>query len=325
MANLEHEPASSLEDTSPRPAVKEPAITLEDTNPRQPVVTEFERPAERSGCGNTLLIGTVLIAFACLFVTAIGLAGLAGWRDGVTESQSRKAAALVGTLGAQATLASQDCANGRFELCNERCKYVETAQPYYPGMTACMSSAKLALSATPTPGATSTPTIQPTTAAPLTPTLAATSNDLRETLYVQGQTAVRLNNYDETVKWFEPLRGLDPDFHRKEVEDALVVAYQAQGDRYKADGRLSEMVVVIQKALKIRSLADTDWAFTINVAQLYLDGKGYLVAGNYIAAATVFTKLMVMAPTFRDTEALACQSFAKIGDTGLIKKYNCKG
>lgn len=345
MDHLEHsslpepEPAVSPDDTQPRaPAAPpaslteaEPPLTPDDTHPRPAITTlgraedvpsEEEQPA--SGCGSPLLIGAVVLAFLCLFVTSVGLAGYAGWRDGVQSAQSRKAATVIAYVGAQATLARQDCDEGRYELCNERCAYVATQQPGFPGMAACMSLAQVALSATPTPTIASTSV--PATATPGSTTAVSTDSGggiTAEELYARAQEAIRRSDYEEAMKWLEALRGLNADFHRKEVEDMLVATYQALGGQYQFDGRLSEMIVVIKKALQIRPLPNTDWEFTINAAELYLSAKGYLDAGNYDLADKVFIRLMDTAPSYLDSKALACQAFSSANDSASSKKYGC--
>lgn len=312
----------------------EPEIAPDDTSPREaapPVITTFERsgvePEEseelpRPGCGSPLLIAAVTLALLCLFVTSVGLAALAGWRDGSQIKLTRQAATLVVNLAEQATLSRDDCDQGRYELCMARCQYIATLQPAYPGMAACIANAQIVLSATPTP--TTPPTSVPPTLTP-SPTFAAASDGSisREELLARGEEAVRNSDYESAMKWLEALRGLDVDFRRKDVEDMLVKTYLALGGQYKFEGRLSEMIIVIRKALKIRSLPDTDWEFTINAAELYLSAKGYLDAGNIEMADKTFSKLMDMAPAFMNTKELACQAFNAAGDSAATKKYNC--
>jgi pentatricopeptide repeat protein len=323
---LDHEPASTLDDTQPRPPViVETPPTVEDTSPvkseTQPV--QAVEPVEPRGCGNRLLISAVLLAFFFLCVTSVGLAALAGWRDGVTDAQVHKATALVGTVGAQAALASDDCTNGRYELCKERCVYISTVQPFYPGIGNCLSTAQSALNVTPTATATTPPTAVPPT---FTPTLTASNGDFsREELFIRATQAYRTIDYESTVKWLEALRGLDANYRRQEVEDMLVVAYQALGKQYQEDGRLSEMIVAVKKALKIRPLPDTNWEFTVNATQLYLDAKGYVAAGDFGHADSVFKKLLDMgiSPDYLDAKRQACQVFASAGDTAATQRYKC--
>jgi tetratricopeptide (TPR) repeat protein len=316
-------------DNLERKPLPEPEFSPDDTQPRRPVVvppdtsdSADEAPGEQpaGGCGNRLLVVLTVLALFLLFAASVGLSGLAGWRDGVVIMQTRKAATLVAYVGGQATLAHDDCDQGHYELCYERCKFIATQQPFYPGMDACMSYAQLVLSVTPT----TLPSVAPPTPT-LGPTLSVTTGDggdySLEDLFARAQEAVRTSDYESAMKWLEALRGKDAEFHRKEVEDLLVKTYQALGNQYKYEGRLSEMIIVIRKALKIRPLPDTDWEFTINAAELYLSAKGYLDAQNYALAASVFGRLMDIAPTFMDTKTLACQAFSGAGDTAAFAKY----
>ncbi len=319
----------------------EPASTLEDTEPRAPVIGVFKRAdddepeveqSQRTGCRNPLLVATVALAFSCLCITSIGLAGLAGYNDGTHLVGTKKAVAIAATVGIQAALAQTDCTAGRYELCLERCKFIATQQPGYPGMSECIASAEMALSATPTPTpvkATPTATLStsstPLSATPgLTPTVSATAGFSREDLFVRGQEAFRSDDYENAMKWLEALRGLDPDYQRSQVEDMLMTTYQALAKSYENQGLLSQMIIVIQKSEAIGPLpAGSDWDFTVNVAQLYLDARNYLVAQNYAQADRVFKNLMDMAPTFMDTKTLACKAFASAGDTASSGKYKC--
>jgi len=123
------------------------------------------------------------------------------------------------------------------------------------------------------------------------------------------------------MSWLEALRALNGSFRRREVEDMLVTVYQALGNQYRFEGRLSEMVVVIEKALKIRALPDTDWQFTINVTKLYLSARGYLDAENFALAAQVFATLMEIAPRYLDTRELACRAFNAAGDSANVARF----
>ena len=323
MANLDNEPASTLEDTQPRPPVFGVLIHADDEE-------EIEEPP-RSGCRNPLLMVTVGLAFGLMCIASIALAGLAGWRDGTNLAGTKRAAAIVATVGIQAGLAQADCTAGRYELCLERCKFIATQQPGYPGMAVCINSAQIALSATPTPTTLPlgpTPTHSPTAPRSTTPgpspTATTSGGFSREDLFVRGQEAFRTDDYENAMKWLEALRGLDPDYQRSQVEDMLMTTYDALGKTYENAGQLSEMIFVIQKGEAIRPFpTGSSWDFTVNVAQLYLDARNYLVAGNIKNADSVFARLMGMDPTFMDTRTLACKAFAEAGDSALSAKYKC--
>lgn len=121
----------------------------------------------------------------------------------------------------------------------------------------------------------------------------------------------------------EALRALDGSYQTAEVDNMLVQTYEALAQQYKNSEQLSQMIIVIDKALSIRPLSGTDWEFTKYVAQLYLDGKGYLATHDYARADTVFNKLMPIAPLFIDTAAQACKAFRGAGDSAAMQKYRC--
>ncbi|MDW8300717.1 MAG: hypothetical protein RML95_15400, partial [Anaerolineae bacterium] len=255
-----------------------------------------------------------------MFVAVVSLAGIAGWRDGGIARQTQRAIALAGTLEGQLTLAANDLVNQQYSLARGRCQYILEQQPFNRSAAACLSTAQAGLlaTATPTPAPpTATPTPLPQTPTPTRASGAFTP----EELFARGQEAMRRSDWESAMSWLEALRALDGTFRRREVEDMLVTVYQALGNQYRFEGRLSEMVVVIEKALKIRALPDTDWQFTINVTKLYLSARGYLDAGNYALAAEVFTTLMEIAPNYLNTRELACRAFNAAGDSASSARF----
>ena len=293
------------------------AQNLEDTQPRRvPLPDEEEAP---SGCGNTLLIGTIALFLLFMFVSVVGLAGIAGWRDGGIARQTQRAVALAGTLQGQLTLAAADLANQQYSLARGRCQYVLEQQPFNRGAAECLSTAQAGLLATATP-TPAPPTVTPT-APPETPMPTLSGAFTPEELFARGQEAMRRSDWESAMSWLEALRALDGTFRRREVEDMLVTVYQALGNQYRFEGRLSEMVVVIEKALKIRALPDTDWQFTINATKLYLSARGYLDAGNFALAAQVFATLMEIAPNYLNTRELACRAFNAAGDSANVARF----
>lgn len=293
--------------------------SLEDTQPRRITLPSEEEPPS-GGCGNTLLIGTVALFLLFMFVAVVGLAGLAGWRDGGIARQTQRAVALAGTVEGQLTLAANDLANQQYGLARGRCQYILEQQPFNRSAAECLSTAQAGLLATATPTPvppTATPTPLPETPMP-TPAGGAFTP---EELFARGQEAMRRSDWESAMSWLEALRALDGTFRRREVEDMLVTVYQALGNQYRFEGRLSEMVVVIEKALKIRALPDTDWQFTINATKLYLSARGYLDAGNFALAAQVFATLMEIAPSYLNTRELACRAFNAAGDSANLARF----
>jgi tetratricopeptide (TPR) repeat protein len=310
----------------------EPQPTLEDTQPRvlHAAADDWQESEPRRGCGSRLMVALVVLIIMGMALVTLALAAVAGWRDGGLMRQTQRAGAVEATLDRQATLGWQDLAEQRYELAFIRCDYVATLQPAYPDIRACMSTAQAGLNATPLATATPSPPASTPTPPPLTPmpSLTPPTNPggfSPTELFARGEEAARRSDYESAVSWLEALRGLDSSYRRSEVESLLLTAYQALGSQYRFEGRLSEMVVVIRKALRINPLSDTDWAFTIDAAELYLSARGYLDAGNIPLAAQVFRRLMEMAPTFStDTKTLACRAFSAAGDTASLTQFECQ-
>lgn len=307
MTQLDHEPAIAADDTQPRPAL---AVT--DTQPDE----------GRRGCRNPLLVFTITFAMIGFFVITVALSGLLGWRDGTVARKTQDTVALIGTVNRQATNAYSDLGNQQYQIAEDRCKYIVTLKPFYPGARECMSTAEAMLSATPMP--TITPTSMATATTTPTPTKAVDASSPKQ-LFDQAQIAFRGEDYETAMKWLEALRGKDSSYQQTAVEDMLVKTYMALADKYKNSGQLSAMVIVLEKAQQIvapKSL-DDPWPFTLNATELYLDGKGYLDAQNYAQADKTFRLLMQQTTTYLDTKVLACQAFGKAGDSDALAKYKC--
>lgn len=322
----------------------EPPVSADDTQPRAPIIVPLERepdpdaiviPDEPRGCSNPLLIVFVTLCLLLLFVATVGLACVAGYRDGVNDAAIYAARTKVAVLGTQRAYIITDQQSANWEAALVRCQYVGTLQPADPAISKCINDAQRALSATATATITPTlalPTVTPTTLASTAPpsastpgpSTASTGFDPQE-WYARAQEELRNGNLEQARDLLEAVRGADPTFNQKEVETALCSTYETLGSQYDRERRLSEMVIVINKALKMncRLSPNANWEFTINAAQLYLDAKGYLDAGNYAQADSVFRKLMRLTTIYQNTKELACQAFAKAGDTDALKTYSC--
>jgi hypothetical protein len=302
--------------------INEPPIKTSDTQPRRPV-TPYPDADERRGCANPLLTTIVALMLLGMFVTMVGLAAFAGYRDGGQIRRTQNAVAVVGTMDGQATLAWQDLGSGNFELADVRCKYVIEINPQYPGMRNCVSTAQAgiaALNATPTfpptplPTLTLTPTVPPS---PVTPT-----GITAEVLFARADGQIARQDDEAARRTLEALRGLDINFRRPQVEEKLVDVYLRLAQKYETENRIAEMIVVVAQAEKIRSLQNTKWPFTAYAAQLYLSAKGYYQAQNYALASQVFRNMFLSgAQNFLDTRQLGCDAFSKAGDTAAIAQY----
>ncbi len=318
----------------------DPPIAADDTQPRPPLIMTVQRDeplddAPQRGCANSLLILVVAAMFMGLCVAIIGLAGAAGYRDGSNDAATHTVNTRIAAISTQLPHISQDIAAANWDSALLRCAYVGTLQPGNQAIAGCIAGAQAALSATPTPTSTvtalpptATPSNAPTSATKTAGTAAATSDSANNgfsptAAWARALEENRKNNFETAVGYLEAIRELAPNFNTKDVTSTLCSTYENLGNEYQAGARLSEMVIVINKALDLSChLADSSWAFTINAAQLYLDAKSALDSGDYARADRVYRDLLMpIAPSYLDTKALACQAFNKAGDTAAQNKY----
>lgn len=312
----------------------EPPILDEDTRPRPPVygeVTEPERP--RRGCANRLLIPFVLASFLFLCIATIGFAGIAGYRDGEVTAAVYATNTRTADINTQVAHIGQDVQTGNWDSALVRCQYVATLRPGDSGMANCIQQAEQALSVTPTLAATlpATPTVPLPTATPpaatnpphVTPTVTTNATEaLLLDLWTRAQEAFRQDQYETARGYLEALQEADKTYNAHDVVAMLCSTYESLGTLYQNPAQVSQMVVVMNKALAMNcSLQRSDWAFTVNAAELYLDAKGYFVAGDYSRADTVFKRFMGMAAGYLDGKTYACQAFNKVNDTAAIQTY----
>ncbi len=340
---MNHEPPLSADDTRPRPAIVVPDAPRGDPRPvlkKPPLTTVYDDTSlfddkPRSGCASPLLVVFTLAALFALFIGVVGLAAAAGYRDGRTESVTRAAGTQIALVATQRAAIRTDTDSGNYELLLVRCQYVAAQVPGDATMPACIATAAFILSATPT-ALPASPTLPPATRT-LTPTrtlsgvatgapVASGGDPSLPDLFAQAQTAVtagKVEDLERARDLLEALRGIDATWNQRQVEPLLCGVYESLGNSYDATRRLSEMVIVVNKALKMTCRIDSKWTFTVYAAQLYLDAKGYLDAGNYPQAIRVYKRLMDVASTYQDTPDLACDAFRKGGDNAAVSFYKC--
>jgi len=265
------------------------------------------------------MIMAVIVVLLMMSITTIALSGFLGYRDGGNQRQTIRAAAMVDTAFLQATLGFRDLESGQWEIAFNRCDYA--AKQMQPGnsafqgaMASCRSTAMAAINATNTP--TTAPSPVPPTLTPSTTPSGPSGDFSLDDMYNRAQDAIRKNDYETAVSWLEAVRAKDYTYRRLEVEDALVNAYLTLAGNYRFTKSYSQMIIVVRKAQKIRSIDNTDWVFTANMAELYMSARSHLDSQQYALAAQVFKTLMTSAPQFSDDlKTLACQAFQLAGDT----------
>lgn len=259
--------------------------------------------------GRVLLLLTVMVGTVCLCVTMIGLAGFAGYRDGLATNDARVTQTLATGIAQQYATGAADLQAGYAELAAARFEWiVETIQA--PTQYALDSPIQLAVARTiaaytDTPMPTLTPTTapQPTATASPTPTATvpatATLDPLQDPAYYYNQalTAINIVRYEEAIEWLDALIALDPTYRRDEVDAMLLQALTQQGRLYllgmNEDGedKLARGVLLIYRADDIGRV-EPEWLLGQAIfVERFVNARNYVAGGNYAAALPVLESL----------------------------------
>jgi hypothetical protein len=319
----------------PVPAQPPPGFTGPIARPPQPGKPPHPMDAPRRVGAPLLLAGAVFFGSLCICVLLVGLAGFAGYRDGLATNDARITQTLATGIAEQYATGVADLSAGYVELAVARFEWiVETVQA--PPEYALDSRTKLdvarTLSAfTATPTATlppsPTPSLVPTETlpAPTAPESTATPEGPDPAaLYDQAAAAMRVVRYEDAIEWLDALQALAPDYRMAEVQAMLLEALVEQGKIYlrgtNADGadQLMRGVWLIKRADEIGEVEPPSWLFEAEFAERYINARNYVNGGFYTAALPVLEQLCEWncAWSYRgvSVEALLAETRSQTGD-----------
>ncbi|MCY3831915.1 MAG: hypothetical protein OXG85_02790 [Chloroflexi bacterium] len=233
--------------------------------------------------------------FICLlsaFFIAV-FAVYAGWSSGLATARADSAAATHSEIRVQCQHIPKDLAEHAFRRAQRRFEELEkqAPQPACLGALAPTATAAFLLAvpspttAPPTMTATQRPssaTPLPSTALPTTaPTLAPASDDGLaeydlEALLLEAQQALSLQNYNAAIDTLDAIISIDRDYQRDLTRRLLLEALKAQALALYRGGRLSEAIVLTDRAEEYGNIDDLSYERFI--ALMYLDGQRYKVA-----------------------------------------------
>ncbi|MBI5958318.1 MAG: hypothetical protein HY866_06280 [Chloroflexi bacterium] len=317
---------------APNPVIDEPPLEEEDTRPRPPVVLAEENPAfvqawlaadeppidphadtaevplPRS-TARPVLVGVVMAATICLCLALVGLAGFAGYRDGLATNDARITQTLATGIAQQYATGVADLQQGYAELAAARFSWiVETIQAptqYALDSRLQLAMAKTIAAYTPTPS----PTILPTATATLTPMPteppiptvepSATLDALLDPayLYQQAQVSMGVMRYEEAIEWLDALIALDPTHRPSEVKPMLVEALFKQGAIYlnqqNEDGAdmLARGVLLVYRANDLAPGEEPTIYGGAIFAEMYINARNYVNGGYYSEALPILQDL----------------------------------
>jgi len=304
------------DDTQPKP----PAglrDALDETGPHQPTnpiaptgqfpaqQVPLEPPAESPSIVSYIMLLVVLGMASCLCLMIIGLSGVAGIRDELSELETQSAATQFSGAATQYQLAQNDISGNNYELAIERLSFVLTQVPDYQDAVSQLADAEIIAAYTPTP--TVTPTTIPATAT-LEPTAEQATTDgspaptqdpnqlNAEELFNQAQSAMVAAEYEDSIEWLDVLILVDPSYRRDEVRQMLLDAHIAQGRIYlrgqNADGedRLAQGVQLIFRANELGDVPG-DVLYEADFIARYLAARAYVDGGAFAQAREVLVRL----------------------------------
>lgn len=330
-------PPSPDDDTAPDTqslwSLPEPPVADDDTQPREPVAppeaypTQDEqtaalmadpkewakrpaRPVEQQRPpGRPLLMATVMLGAVCLCLMMVGLAGFAGYRDGLATNDAAVTRTLATGIAQQYATGVSDLQAGYAELAAARFAWiVEEIQA--PTQYALDSPLQLAVARTiaaytptPFPTPTVTPTPQPSATVTLTPEPTQPATVTLEPLqdpayyYNQATVAMTVGRYEEALEWWDALIAQFPAHRPAEVQTALLEVLTKLGREYltgsNEDGedQLARGVILIRRADELGSVEPEWLVSTADFAEMYINARNYINGGNYAQALVVLDEL----------------------------------
>ncbi len=287
----------------------------------QPPVPAGSAPA---GGPSLVMLALVGIVVACLSCSIIGLAGLAGYNDGIRAVENIAVSTRQADIQRQYDLALTDVANDNRELAAMRLQHVVVTLGADLPEAAALLTEVLAATATPSPTETPTPTpTLPASATPVnspTPGLALPSAD---TLYAEAQAALTTRDYQTVIARLDILRAVDPNFRKADVETMLHQALTTLARQYltaTSSDRLAEGILLAEQARAIAPIGDL--GYEAYVAGRYLDGLNS-EGMECLLAVREWENIYAEVPQYRDVYQRLGRSYARCGDAYVYQTEYC--
>jgi tetratricopeptide (TPR) repeat protein len=292
-----------------------------DTQSGLPPVSRAGAP---SGGTSIVMLAVVGIVMVCLSISIIGLAGLAGYNDGVRQLETIAQSTRQADINRQYDLALTDVAGGNRELAAMRLQHVVvTLGANLPDAVALLTEV---LAATSTPAPTETPNPTPTLPASVTPVNSPTPGlalPSPETLYAEAQAALTTRDYETVIERLDILRAVDPNFRRTDVETMLHQALTTLARQYlvaTSSDRLAEGILLAEQARAIAPIDDL--GYEAYVAGRYLDGVNS-EGMECLLAVREWENIYAEVPQYRDVYERLGRSYARCGDAFTYQTEFC--
>ena len=232
--------------------------------------------------------------FFCLCLAGLIVIGAvyAGWNTGLATARADSAAATQSEIQIQCEHIPNDLADGAFRRAERRFEELRKQQQQPACLAALAPTATAAFLRSipsPTPPPTLTATQRPATATPFSSTAAPTAPatlapasinegpayDL-DALILEAQTALGVQDYPSAIDTLDAVISIDRNYQPDLTRRLLLEALKAQALALYRGGRLSEAIVLTDRAEDYGNIDELNYERFI--ALLYLDGQRYKVA-----------------------------------------------
>lgn len=233
--------------------------------------------------------------FICLLSASfiVIFAVYAGWSSGLATARADSAAATQAEIRVQCQHIPKDLAERAFRRAQRRFEELQMQAPRPACLAALAPTATaaflLAFSSPTTAPPTMIATRRPPTATPIpatalptsAPDLAPASDDGQaeydlEALLLEAQQALSRQNFNSAIDTLGAIISIDRDYQRDLTRGLLLEALKAQALALYRGGRLSEAILLTDRAEEYGNIDDLNYERFI--ALLYLDGQRYKVA-----------------------------------------------
>ena len=267
-------------------------------------IVSYAQPRRRRRGVACLLWG--LAAGFCLLSAGLIVSGAvyAGWNTGLATARAESTAAMQDYARQQCDRIPSDLLGGNLRLAQSRLEHLAKLRQTpacLPLMASTATVVFLLSASSPTlpPTATATATPLPPTAAPATlaptraPTATAPSVDIAAgfdlpALLAEAQGALRQRDYPAAIDTLDAIISIDGDFQRDSVQRLMMEALTAQALALYRSGRLSEAIVLTDRAEELGNIDDL--YHERYIALLYLAGQRYKTS-NPAEAVRSFSSL----------------------------------
>lgn len=236
----------------------------------------------------TCLLWTLVAGFTLLVALGIVVsAAYAGWSSGVQAARANATGTAEAGVREQCDLLARNLADSQLDLARLRFAWLQQVQPlpdcllvYAPTATAAYLLAQPSPTAAPTQTAAPTlPAATATEAAPVIETLPsqlssdqAWEYDL-DALLAEATRDHQERNYSAALETLEAIVSIDPDYRRELVRGMLLEALSAQALALYRRFKLSEAIVLTERAEAYGDIGELNYERYI--AEIFLIGRHY--------------------------------------------------